>query len=315
MNPPVVDKIALIGLGLIGSSLALAVRKYGLAREIAGTARTAESRAIAQRLGLCDSIHESVEETAEGAALVVFCTPLGKFAEILRRIRPQLAKGTIVTDVGGAKSSIVATLVPLVPEGCEFVAGHPIAGTEQSGPESGFAELFQDRWFILTPHVANSSTAVGRVRALWEGVGSRVEEMTPFHHDQVLAITSHLPHAIAYTMVRVADDLANVNESEVIQYSASGFRDFTRIAASDPVMWRDIFLANREAILEGLGRFTEELFALQKAVRWGDGPRLEEYLRRGREIRREIVDAGQDTAGRPFYMVRTPSRSQEQEDG
>lgn len=299
------DKVALVGLGLIGSSLALALRRHGLAKEIWGTARTAATRETALRLGLCDRIVEDSREAAEGADMVVLCTPVGAFAGIMAQLASSLAPGAIVTDVGGAKSSMTAQLLPLVPEGRHLVPGHPIAGTEQSGPESGFAELFEDRWCILTPPPGTDDSAVERVRAIWQAMGSRVRLMTPDHHDQVLAVTSHLPHAISYTMVRVVDQVSAVSESEVIQYSASGFRDFTRIAASDPVMWRDIFLANREAILDSLGRFHEELFALQRAIRWGDADLLEEFLRRGREVRRGIVAAGQDAEGRPLFMARS----------
>lgn len=298
-------KVALIGLGLIGSSLALAIRQRGLATTIAGHARSATTRATALRIGLCDSVHDTPAEAVRDASMVVLCTPVGVFGPVLRQIAPALAEGAVVTDVGGAKASVAETVAPLIPAGCAYVPGHPIAGTEQSGPESGFAELFDGNWCILTPLPGTDRSALARVRALWEGVGSKVTEMSPEHHDQVLAVTSHLPHAIAYTMVRVADQLASVSDSEVIQYSASGFRDFTRIAASAPEMWRDIFLANREAILEGLGHFNEELFALQKAIRWRDGEELERILRRGQEVRRGILDAGQDASGRRLFLVRS----------
>lgn len=299
------NRVALIGLGLIGSSLARALRGRGLAKEIWATARTAATRETAQRIGLCDRVVDDPREAVEGAEMVVLCTPVGAFASVLSRLSSALAPGAVVTDVGGAKASMAEQLLPLVPEGRHLVPGHPIAGTEQSGPESGFAELFEDRWCILTPPPGTDGEAVRKVQAMWEAVGSRVRLMTPEHHDQVLAVTSHLPHAIAYTMVRVVDQVSAVSESEVIEYSAGGFRDLTRIAASEPVMWRDIFLANRDAILDSLGRFHEELFALQRAIRWGDSDLLEEFLRRGREVRRGVVAAGQDAEGRPLYLARS----------
>lgn len=298
-------RVAILGLGLIGSSLGHALRARGLAEEITGHARTGRTRTVALELGICDSVHADPADAVRDAELVVLATPVGAFAPLTERIAPVLAPGTVLTDVGGVKGAVVEALRPLLPEDCELVPGHPIAGTEQSGPESGFAQLFEDRWCILTPLPESGAEAIARVQSMWEGVGSRVAFMTPGHHDRVLAVTSHLPHAIAYTMVGVADDLATVTEGEVVQYSASGFRDFTRIAASDPVMWRDVFLANREAILESLGRFAEELLSLQRAIRWGDGETLEQYFRRGQNIRRSIVDTGQDTEGSAFFLSRT----------
>ena len=304
MNDPRIDRIAIIGLGLIGSSLALALRARNLAGEIVGHARSESTRSIALQRGFCDAVHAGVEETVEGAGLVVLATPVGAFVDLLTRAAPHLAPGAVVTDVAGVKGAVVRDLLPLIPEGRVLVPGHPIAGTEQSGPESGFVELFEDRWCVLTPQADTPKEALALVTSIWEGVGSRVEIMTPEHHDRVLAVTSHLPHAIAYTMVGIADDLASVTQGEVVQYSASGFRDFTRIAASDPVMWRDIFLANRDAVLEGLSRFTEELLALQRAIRWGYGDELEQKLRRGRDIRRGIVESGQDAEGSALYLSR-----------
>ncbi len=298
------ERIAVIGLGLIGSSLARVARERELVGEIVGYSRTGETRAAAMALGICDRVFESPREAVRGADLVVLCTPVGAFGGIVRSVAADLENGAIVTDVGGVKASVVREVLPLVPDRCRFVPGHPIAGTENSGPESGFASLFEQRWCILTPVPDSDPKAVGRVRALWEAAGSRVTEMTPEHHDQALSIISHLPHALACVMVGVAGDVENVAEGEVIRYSASGFRDFTRIAASEPEMWRDIFLANREAVLEGMSRFAEEMFALQRAIRWGDGDRLVESFRRGRDIRRQIVDAGQDAEGSALYLTR-----------
>ena len=298
------ERVALIGLGLVGSSLARALRQRSLAGSIIGCSRSAATRDAAARLGICDRICATAGETVAGADLVMLCTPVGAFAAIAREIAPRLREGALVTDVGGVKSSVLSELQPLLPGHCHFVPGHPIAGTENSGPESGFPSLFEQRWCILTPPPGTDPAAVRRMRGLWEALGSRVAEMTPAHHDQILAIISHLPHVLAYVMVGVADDVESVTEREVIRYSASGFRDFTRIAASDPEMWRDIFLANREAVLEGLSRFAEEMFALQRAIRWGDGEQLVESFRRGQEIRRQIVDAGQDAEGSELYLTR-----------
>ena len=297
---PVFRRVALIGLGLIGSSLARAMRRDGTAREIVGHARSPETRAAAARLGFLDRVEESAAEAARGADLVVLCTPVGAMAAVAEAIAPALAPGAVVSDVGSVKASVIAEVAPLLPEGAAFVPAHPIAGTEHSGPEAGFPELFENRWCILTPPQGAPRRAVERVRELWERSGAKVDEMTPEHHDLVLAVTSHAPHLIAYTMVGVADDMRRVTEAEVIKYSAAGFRDFTRIAASDPTMWRDVFLTNREATLEILGRFTEELFALQRAIRTGDGDMLHDYFTRTRAIRRGILEAGQDTPAPDF---------------
>ena len=298
------DRIALIGLGLIASSMALAIRRAGLAGEITGTARTAETRAAALELGLCNAVFETAAEAVAGADLVVLAMPVGAMEAVAREIGPHLAPGATVTDVGSVKQAVIAAVAPHLPAGVHFVPGHPIAGTEQSGPRAGFAELFENRWCILTPPPEAEASAVSRLRALWEGMGARVDEMDPAHHDLVLAVTSHAPHLIAYTMVGVADDLRRVTDSEIVKYSAAGFRDFTRIAASDPTMWRDVFLTNRAATLEILGRFTEELFALQRAIRTGDGEMLHDYFTRTRAIRRGIVEAGQDTAAPDFGRVK-----------
>ncbi len=293
MSEPLFKRVALIGLGLIGSSLARVMKKEGLARHIAGTARSAKTRAKAFELGYLDSVHDDAATCVKDADLVVICAPLGSYAEIGAAIRDHLARGAILTDVGSAKQSVIRDLGPIVPDGVHLIPGHPVAGTEHSGPEAGFAELFQGRWCILTPPPGSDEAAVERLAELWRRVGSNIEIMEPAHHDRVLAITSHLPHIIAYTIVSTATDLADATQSEVIKFSAGGFRDFTRIAASDPVMWRDVFLNNREAVLEMLGRFNEDLTALQRAIRWGEGDKLQDLFTRTRAIRRGIIDAKQ----------------------
>ena len=298
------ERVAIIGLGLIGSSLARALRGKGVVPHIVGHSRSQQTRSRAEELGICDSICATASEAVRDADLVILCAPVGAFRRLLREIGPALSEGAVITDVGGVKSSVIRELAPDIPPGCHFVPGHPIAGTENSGPDSGFASLFEQRWCILTPVPQTDRKAIARVRALWEAVGSRVAEMSPEHHDQALSIISHLPHVLACVMVGVASDVETVSEREVIRYSASGFRDFTRIAASEPEMWRDIFLANREAVLEGMSRFAEEMFALQRAIRWGDGERLVESFRRGQAIRRQILDAGQDAEGSELYLTR-----------
>ena len=289
------NRVALIGLGLIAGSMAHAMRRGGLAGEIVGTARSAETRAIAAEINLCDRITETATEAVAGADLVILCVPVGAMSAVASEIAPHLAEGATVTDVGSVKQEIINAVAPHLPDHVHFVPGHPLAGTEHSGPRSGFAELFDNRYTLLTPVEGTDPAATARLRALWEGCGALVEEMEADHHDLVLAVTSHTPHLIAYTMVGVADDLRRVTDREVIKYSAAGFRDFTRIAASDPTMWRDVFLSNKEATLEILGRFTEELFALQRAIRTGDGEHLHDYFTRTRAIRRGIIEAGQDT--------------------
>jgi cyclohexadieny/prephenate dehydrogenase len=300
MSGPMFGRVALIGLGLIGSSIAWAAKRGGLAGEIVGHARSAATREKAAELGFCDRVCETAAEAAEGADLVILCIPVGACGEVTAAIKDALKTGAIVSDVGSVKTSLIADVAPHIPEGVHFVPAHPIAGTEHSGPESGFAELFDDRWCVLTPLPGADPDAVARLRAFWQGLGAKIDRMDPGHHDLVLAVTSHVPHAIAYTMVGVADHLRRVTDSEVIQFSAAGFRDFTRIAASDPVMWRDVFLSNREATLDILGRFTEELFVLQRAIRMGDGAFLKDYFTHTREIRRGIIEAGQDTAAPDF---------------
>ena len=300
MSAPLYNRVALIGLGLIAGSMAHAMRAAGLAGEIVGYARSAETRATAQEIGLCDRICDSATEAVAGADLVVLATPVGAMGAIAAEIAPHLAPGATVTDVGSVKQAVIDAVAPHLPEGVHFIPGHPIAGTEHSGPRAGFASLFRNRWWLLTPLPGGDAAATARLRALCEGMGANVDEMDAPHHDLVLAVTSHTPHLIAYTMVGVADDLRRVTDSEVIKYSAAGFRDFTRIAASDPTMWRDVFLTNKDATLEILGRFTEELFALQRAIRLGDGEMLHAYFTRTRAIRRGIIEAGQDTAAPDF---------------
>ncbi|TDL75102.1 prephenate/arogenate dehydrogenase family protein [Palleronia sediminis] len=293
------DRVCFIGLGLIAGSMALALREAGLAREIVGTARSARTREVALARGLCDRVTATAAEAVDGADLVVLAVPVGAMGAVAAEIGPHLAPGATVTDVGSVKRAVIDAVAPHIPEGVHFIPGHPLAGTEQSGPESGFAALFRNRFCLLIDEGAEAG-ALDRLTRFWQGIGARVETMEADHHDLVLAVTSHTPHLIAYTMVGVADDLGRVTDSEVIRYSAAGFRDFTRIAASDPVMWRDVFLANKDATLEILGRFTEELFALQRAIRTGDGAQLESYFTRTRAIRRGIVEAGQDTDAPDF---------------
>jgi cyclohexadieny/prephenate dehydrogenase len=287
------DRAALIGIGHIGSSLARVLRRDKLAREIVACDRRAETLDKVRSLGLADRVADDPAEAVRGADLVVIATPLSAYAEIGRRIAGALAPGAILTDVGSVKSAVIRDLQPILPAGVHLVPGHPVAGTEHSGPESGFAEVFQNRWCILTPLPGGDPAALARVSALWESAGMRVVTMDAAHHDMVLAMTSHLPHLIAYTIVGTATDLEESLKSEVIKFSAGGFRDFTRIAASDPVMWRDVFLNNREAVLEMLQRFNEDLTALQRAIRWGEGEKLEDLFTRTRAIRRSIIEAKQ----------------------
>jgi len=296
----VYDRVALIGLGLIASSMFWAMKRSRLAGEVVGYARSAETRDTAREIGLCDHVYDSVTEAVKDADLVVLCVPVGVMGSVTAEISSSLKAGATVSDVGSVKQDVIRTVGPHLPANVHFVPAHPLAGTEHSGPESGFAELFDNRWCLLVPPEGTSPDAVAKLRQFWEGMGSNVEEMDAEHHDLVVAVTSHAPHLIAYTMVGVADDLGRVTDGEVIKYSAGGFRDFTRIAASDPTMWRDVFLTNKEATLEILGRFTEELFALQRAIRTGDGDHLFDYFTRTRAVRRGIIEAGQDTAERNF---------------
>jgi len=304
LSEPMFESVTLLGVGLIGSSLARVMRRNGMARRIVGYSRTADTRRRAAALGICDRMFDTAAAAAEAADLIVLCTPVSAFGGLMAAVRSRLKPGAIVTDVGGVKASVVKDVAPQVPPDVHFIPGHPIAGTENSGPESGFVSLFERRWCILTPLPETDPRALARLRAFWEAAGSRVTEMSPERHDQALSVISHLPHALACIMVGVAGDIETVEERELIRYSASGFRDFTRIAASEPEMWRDIFLANRDALLEGMSRFAEELFAVQRAIRWGDGERLVEAFRRGHRIRRRIVEAGQDAEGSALFMSR-----------
>ena len=303
------QRVALIGLGLIASSMAHAMRAGGLAGEIVGYARSADTRSVAREL-FCDRVTETAAEAVQGADLVVLCVPVGAMGQLAAEIGPHLAPGATVTDVGSVKQAVIASVAPHMPLGVHFIPGHPMAGTEYSGPRSGFATLFQNRWWLLTPIDGTEDAAIARLRGLLEGMGANVDMMDAPHHDLVLAVVSHTPHLIAYTMVGVADDLRRVSNSEVIKYSATGFRDFTRIAASDPTMWRDVFLTNKDATLDILGRFTEELFALQRAIRLGDGDHLFDYFTRTRAIRRGIIEAGQDTSAPDFGRVATPAKGE-----
>lgn len=289
------DRVALIGLGLIASSMAHAIKRAGLAGEVVGYARSQETRDTARKLGFCDQIYESAADAAKDADLVVLCVPVGAMEQVAIDIAPALKSGATVSDVGSVKRAVIDAVAKHLPQGVHFVPAHPLAGTEHSGPASGFAELFDDRWCIIVPDLCDDAAVVEKLENLWRSMGSNVDSMDADHHDLVLAVTSHTPHLIAYTMVGVADDLRRVTDSEVIKYSAAGFRDFTRIAASDPTMWRDVFLNNKDATLEILGRFTEELFMLQRAIREGDGDHLHDYFTRTRSIRRSIIEAGQDT--------------------
>ncbi|WP_339862801.1 prephenate/arogenate dehydrogenase family protein [Paremcibacter congregatus] len=287
-------QITLIGMGLIGSSLARAIRSHGLKTRLVGCDNNPQHVAEARALNLVDQMTSDPIDAVKGADLVILATPVGSYADLGARLCPVMKPGAILSDVGSVKASVVKTLQPLMRDDCHLIPGHPVAGTEQSGPKAGFSTLFDGRWCILTPP---ENTAPEKVRALekfWQAIGSTVECMTPDHHDMVLAITSHLPHLIAYNIVGTARHLEEVTKSEVIKYSAGGFRDFTRIAASDPTMWRDVFLNNKDAVLEMLGRFTEDLTALQRSIRYDEGDKLFDLFDRTRRIRKQIIDAGQD---------------------
>ena len=283
------EKLALIGIGLIGSSIAHAARKTGAVRSIVAATRSEETAATVRRLGFTDHCDTDIAGAVRGADLVIVCVPVASCGEVARTIGPHLAPGAIVTDVGSVKQAVINDMSPHLPKGVHFVPGHPVAGTEHSGPEAGFAELFEGRYCILTPLPGGDPAATERLAAFWRRLGSMVEVMDAMRHDHTLAITSHLPHLIAYTIVGTADDLAGHLNSEVLKFAAGGFRDFTRIAASDPTMWRDVFLTNREAVLEVLGRFTEDLLLLQRAIRWGEGDKLFDLFARTREIRRALI--------------------------
>ncbi|TLP46817.1 MULTISPECIES: prephenate/arogenate dehydrogenase family protein [Cohaesibacter] len=300
MTDPLFKRMTLIGIGLLGSSIALAARQRGVVEHIAIHTRSKATLDRAAELNLGDSYHADVAESVRGSDLVIVCTPVGACEAVAKAIAGDLADGVIVTDVGSVKGSIIKQMQPHLPDHVHFVPGHPIAGTEESGPDAGFPELFINRWCILTPPAGADQAAIDKTNQFWTLLGSNVEVMDAKHHDQVLAITSHLPHLIAYNIVGTASDLEMVKDSEVIKYSAGGFRDFTRLAASDPTMWRDVFLHNKEAALEMLGRFTEDLTALQRAIRWEDGDALFDLFTRTRSIRRSIIDAGQEIDASDF---------------
>jgi cyclohexadieny/prephenate dehydrogenase len=291
---PLFRRLALIGIGLIGSSVArIARERRDLAGEVVANARTQATLDRVEELGIADRIDMDPARAVEGADCVMLCSPVGTYAALTEAIAPHLAPGAIVTDVGSTKQSVIRDVLPLLPEGVHFVPAHPLAGTEFSGPDAGFSTLFQGRWTLLTPPPGTDPDAVERVAELWRRCGSMVREMEPGHHDRVLAIVSHLPHLIAFTICGTADDLADESREEVLQFAASGFRDFTRIAASDPVMWRDVFLNNREALLEMLARFMEDAQAMARAVRWGDSAYIEDKVQRGRKIRRGLIELKQ----------------------
>ncbi|WP_436643889.1 prephenate/arogenate dehydrogenase family protein [Microbaculum sp. FT89] len=304
MPEPLVDTLALIGIGLIGSSIARVAKREGLARHIVVQTRRPETLARAEDLGLGDRYTTDPAEAVRNADLVIACVPVGASEQVAGAIGPALKPGAVVSDVGSTKASVIAQVAPHLPDSIHFVPAHPIAGTEHSGPDAGFADLFRNRWCIVTPPPGTDADAVDLVRRFWEACGADTEVMTPEHHDMVLAITSHVPHLIAYNIVGTAAHLEQVTESEVMKYSAGGFRDFTRIAASDPTMWRDVFLHNREAVLEMLARFSEDLSALQRAIRYGDGDALFDLFTKTRAIRRGIIEAGQETEAPDFG--RTP---------
>jgi cyclohexadieny/prephenate dehydrogenase len=294
MSEPLFEKIALIGIGLIGSSLARVVRRENLAAHIAIATRSAGTLKRAEELKLGDSYTTDLKAAVRDADLVVVSVPVGASGEVAEEIAPALKNGAILTDVGSTKGSVIAQMSPHVPDGVHFIPGHPLAGTEKSGPDAGFAELFENRWCIFTPLEGTDPAALEKLSEFWRRCGANIDTMDPAHHDMTLAIVSHLPHIIAYNIVGTADDLETVTKSEVIKYSASGFRDFTRLAASDPTMWRDVCLHNKDAILEMLARFSEDLASLQRAIRWGDGEKLFDLFTRTRAIRRSIIEAGQD---------------------
>lgn len=288
------EKIALVGIGLIGSSLARVIHREGLAGHVAISTRSETTLARAKQLGLGSTYTTDAKEAVGDADLVIVSVPVGSSGEVAEEVAPALKQGAILTDVGSTKASVIAQMQPHVPAGVHFIPGHPLAGTEKSGPDAGFAELFENRWCIFTPLHGTDPEALERLSEFWRRCGSNIDTMDPQHHDMTLAIVSHLPHIIAYNIVGTADDLESVTKSEVIKYSASGFRDFTRLAASDPTMWRDVCLHNKDAILEMLARFSEDLASLQRAIRWGDGEKLFDLFTRTRAVRRSIIEAGQD---------------------
>jgi cyclohexadieny/prephenate dehydrogenase len=287
------DRVALIGAGLIGSSLGRAIRQEQLAKSVTAYSRRSDTRKRLSHLGIVDSVAESIEEAVDGADLIIISVPVGASEDVAARIGPHIKPDAVVTDTGSVKESVIRAITPHIPNSANFVPGHPIAGTENSGPEAGFASLFEGRWCVITPTDDTSESAIDQVINLWRRVGSKVDIMTPAHHDKVLAITSHIPHLIAFNIVGTVADLEGDTKMEVVKYAAGGFRDFTRIAASDPEMWRDVFMENREAVLEMLGRFSEDLSALQRAIRRGDANSLETKFTRTRDLRRRVIDAKQ----------------------
>ncbi|ARP99751.1 prephenate/arogenate dehydrogenase family protein [Pseudorhodoplanes sinuspersici] len=305
-DAPIINRLALIGTGLIGGSIARAARASGAAKTIVATARSPETRKRIRELGFANQVTETNAEAVRDADLVIVSIPVGASGPVAKEIAPNLKPGAILSDVGSVKGSVVRDMSPFVPAGVHFIPAHPVAGTENSGPDAGFAELFVNRWCILTPVQGTEEPAVETLRAFWEKIGANVQVMTPEHHDLVLAITSHLPHLIAYTIVGTANELGEVTESEVLKFSAGGFRDFTRIAASDPTMWRDVFLHNKDAVLEMLGTFNEDLSKLTRAIRRGDGNALFDHFARTRAIRRGIVNIGQDSAVPDFGRQHAP---------
>jgi cyclohexadieny/prephenate dehydrogenase len=297
---PPFARIALIGLGLIGSSIARGVKQLGLAKELVATDASPQVRARAVEIGLADLVAADNAEAVQGADLVIACVPVGVCGDVAESIAAHLAPGAIISDVGSVKGTVLREMAQHLPKNVHFIPAHPVAGTENSGPDSGFAELFINRWCILTPPADADPDAVDKLAGFWRALGANVEVMDAEHHDLVLAVTSHLPHLIAYTIVGTADELEDVTRSEVLKFSAGGFRDFTRIAASDPTMWRDVFLANKDAVLEMLGEFQEDLSKLTRAIRRGDGEALFQHFSRTRAIRRGIVSIGQDEASADF---------------
>ena len=292
--------VCIVGLGLIGGSIGLAIKRSNISNQITGYARSNSTLERAIELGLVDSVKDNLKDAVNNSDLVILATPLSTFRELVEEMSPFLKKGCIITDTGSAKLTVIEDLKDILPNGVEFVPGHPIAGTEESGPDAGFAELFDNRWCILTPTEDNSSNAVDLVKDFWESIGSKVEIMDPMHHDKVLAITSHIPHLIAFNIVGTANNLANVTEKEVVKYSAGGFRDFTRIAASDPKMWSDIFTYNSDAVLEMLDLFSNDLAKLKAAVIKKDSDLLFSNFEKTREVRKNIIDAGQEESDVDF---------------
>ena len=294
MPEPLFRRIALIGIGLIGSSVArIAMQDRSLAGEVVANARTQTTLDRVMELGIADRIEADPAKAVIGADCVMLCAPVGAYAALAEAIAPHLAPGCIVTDVGSTKQSVIRDVGPLIPAGVHFVPGHPMAGTEYSGPDSGFLTLFQGRWCMLTPPPGTDEAAVDKIAELWRRCGSMIDIVEPSHHDRVVAIVSHLPHLLAFTICGTADDLEDESRQQVLKFAAAGFRDFTRIAASDPVMWRDVFLNNREALLEMLARFTEDAQAMARAVRWGDGDYITDKIMRGRAIRKSLIELKQ----------------------